>query len=209
VPNEGGGRSPDQEPIGLTDRSLRYALVDTLVMPAVAVLHEVWVPRSHERADVVVVHDSTLTAFEIKSARDRLTRLDRQIPAYEGLFGRCTLVVARRHLPAAEAKLPPWWGVLTTSLDGGALEQVREADDHGNVASDQLVRLLWRDEAICALAVLGVPHDSDATRGSLWHLLMEHADRTQLQQLVAQALRTRNGANARMPARWTAHSGHA
>jgi hypothetical protein len=67
------------------------------------------VPRSHERAGMVVVGRS-LDAFEIKSERDTLRRLPRQALAHERLFDRCTLVVAERHSDHAAAMLPEWWG---------------------------------------------------------------------------------------------------
>lgn len=197
---------PAHEPLGLTDRSLRNALIARIAAPAVTVLHEVWVPRSHERADVVAVGEKNLVAFEIKSARDRLTRLARQVQAYEGLFRLCTLVVAQRHLAAAQAELPPWWGVLTTASDGSTLEEVRAPRVHGHVATEQLVRLLWRDEAKLALTRLGLQHDKDATRGVLWRNLLDNADDARLEELVALALRARQGASARIPARWTAQS---
>jgi hypothetical protein len=50
-------------------------------------VEEFWVPRSHERADVVVVGGS-LDGYEIKSARDGLKRLPRQAVAYGRLFDR-------------------------------------------------------------------------------------------------------------------------
>jgi hypothetical protein len=59
-------------------------------------LDEVWVPRSNERADVAII-GTRMDGFEIKTERDTLHRLPRQVEAYGRLFDRCTAVVDQRH----------------------------------------------------------------------------------------------------------------
>src|SRR5262249_24594293 len=47
--------------------------------------YEFWVPRTNERADVAAL-GSSLWGFEIKTDRDTLSRLPRQVEAYSRLF---------------------------------------------------------------------------------------------------------------------------
>ena len=83
---------------------------------------------------------------EIKAARDRFTRTDgSQIDAYSVIFDRVTLVCAGRHLPAATAIVPAWWG-LTVAVPG-ALRVDREATDNPHDPTPRMARLLWQAEA--------------------------------------------------------------
>ena len=75
------------------------------------VIDEFWVPVTHERADISVF-GSVMEAFEIKSPRDNLNRLPRQVAAYDRIFDLCTLVVAEKHLRRAVEVVSEWWGVI-------------------------------------------------------------------------------------------------
>lgn len=75
--------------------ALRAHLLTNLA-GAKGIVDELWVPVSHERADVAVIGRG-MDGFEIKTERDTLKRLPRQMVAYGRLFDRCTAVVAERH----------------------------------------------------------------------------------------------------------------
>src|SRR5258706_11027427 len=57
------------------------------------------------RIDIAVVN-GILHGFEIKSDRDTLSRLDVQMPAYNSVFDKVTLVVGRTHLVQAFQTIP-------------------------------------------------------------------------------------------------------
>lgn len=94
------------------------------------------------RADVVVVGDM-LHGYEVKSARDSRVRLPRQVAGYSGVFDFCTLVTEPKHLDAALALLPPWWGVLVV---GDGAVRVHRAGEQHIPEPGPLVRMLWKDE---------------------------------------------------------------
>lgn len=105
------------------------------------------------RADVVVVND-LLHGYEVKSAADSRTRLPRQIAAYSAVFDFCTLVTEPKHLRAAVAMLPAWWGVLV--VDGDVLREHRPSQRH-TPEPGPLIRMLWKEEIRALYRAHGIP----------------------------------------------------
>lgn len=182
-------------------RALRRHLLAEQKHPTETV-DEFWVPRSNERADMAVI-GRLLAGFEIKSERDSLRRLPRQVGAYGRVFDRCTVVVAAKHSDAAIAMLPDWWGVVQVSVNGSVtFAETRKARPNQAVDPEILVRLLWRDEVAAALTKLGAQPGPRATRSTLWRELLHLADLRQLRAAVRHALVRRVGADARTTSRF-------
>ena len=193
------------KPLVATEAIVRHRLRDEVLAsagkPSDAIC-EFWVPRSNERADVVVI-DAHLSAFEIKTDRDTLKRLPRQATAYARLFDRCTVVVAERHMAAAMEMLSEWWGVIAIVTDKRqpSFRSVRSAAPNDGVDPETLVRLLWREEVRAALSALGNEPDPRASRSSMWHHLLSLVDLDRLKQAVRGALLGRDPDLARIPTR--------
>jgi hypothetical protein len=179
-------------------QSLRTQVLSGAPSSAEAVF-EFWVPQSNERADVVVI-DKTMDAFEIKTERDTLKRLPRQVDAYTRVFDRCHAVVAHRHVDKALEILPPWWGVQVIG-ERLSFVALREAEPNGRVDRETLVRLLWRDEAYAVLCELGTVPDPRAGRFRLWEMLLALLDVDSLRWVVRQTLLGRDAEQARIPSR--------
>jgi hypothetical protein len=188
----------------LLETAVREALRDHLmasIAGAEDTVDEFWVPGSNERADIAVI-GRRMDGFEIKTERDTLKRLPRQVSAYGRLFDRCTAVVAERHRADAEEILPDWWGLTTLHMNGAVnFTVVRRPRTNPEIDPSTLVRLLWRDEAMHALVELGVELDRRASRGSLWAELLRMTSLPQLKSVVRGALLSRNPERARMPSR--------
>lgn len=99
-------------------------------------------PRTTVRADVVVVAD-LLHGYEVKGGRDSRARLARQVAGYSSVFDFCTLVTEPKHLRAASALLPSWWGVLVVDSD---VIRVERAGEQHAPEPEPLIRLLWKTE---------------------------------------------------------------
>ncbi len=180
--------------------ALRAHLLTNLA-GAKGIVDELWVPVSNERADVAVIGRG-MDGFEIKTERDTLKRLPRQMVAYGRLFDRCTAVVAERHREHAEEVLPDWWGLTTVHINGGvAFNTVRSPRSNSTVDPEILVRLLWREEVMGALHALGYAPDRRASRGVLWAELLRSTSLRQLKSAVHSALLSRDRRQARMPTR--------
>ena len=63
------------------------------------------------KADVVILN-GTSTVYEIKSERDKLSRLASQVSAYQSVFALTNVIVGQNHLEAARNMLPTQVGLL-------------------------------------------------------------------------------------------------
>jgi hypothetical protein len=151
-------------------------------------IQEFWIPVSHERADVVEVN-GLLTGFEIKSGRDSLARLPRQVAAFSAVFDHMSLVCDRRHLVAAEDVIPSWWGLVRAEGAEGTviLQRVREPARNPAPEVEMRLRLLWKAELAAALRALGL-RPGRLDRGQMRQTLMDHASTTELDSTVRLAL---------------------
>jgi hypothetical protein len=75
------------------------------------VISELTVGHYANRADIVLAN-SKLHCFEIKTSRDRLLRLEDQIQSYSGCFDLITVVVATTHLEKVKKSIPDYVGIV-------------------------------------------------------------------------------------------------
>ena len=145
----------------LRDSDIRRALLAHLARdPAAAprkVIEELGLCRGQVRADIVVVGDE-LHAYEIKSDRDTLARLERQAEVYGLTMDRVTLVVTRRHLEEAKSVVPRWWGILRADegREGLSFSTVRRGRRNGHRDPRALVELPWLSDALQLLEARGI-----------------------------------------------------
>lgn len=79
------------------------------------------------KADVVILNGCS-TAYEIKSDRDSLARLDKQLEDYRRVFARVFVVCGERHVRALVDQVPAGVGILRVSRSVG-ISTIREAED--------------------------------------------------------------------------------
>lgn len=109
------------------------------------------------RIDIAVINGE-LSGYELKSARDTLTRLPLQADIYSRIFDYVTLVAADRHLENAAAKVPNWWGIMQADEFNGrvSLSCVRPALLNPNPEPYLLAELLRKEEALAILQSHGL-----------------------------------------------------
>lgn len=152
---------PNTFDIQTTDALIRKALLVRLshqypntkyrIVPELGLWH------GASRIDIAVVN-GILHGFEIKSDRDTLSRLDVQMPAYNSVFDKVTLVVGRTHMVQAFQTIPSWWGLETVGVDGDdrvIFNEIREPNSNPSQDVISIVRLLWRNEALDLLERIG------------------------------------------------------
>lgn len=121
-------------------------------------------------ADLVTVERAddrsrVLCAYEVKSARDSLARLEQQLAGYSPCMDRITIVCAEKHLRAVVELLgrPPYLDlyphvgvrVAHPSAHGLFLSEHRPATQNPRVSIGGVWRLLWNDERMALLKKLG------------------------------------------------------
>lgn len=112
--------------------------------------------RVHDcKADVAILN-GTSTVYEIKSERDSLTRLHRQLVAYSKVFARVYVVTAETHLGAIIDAVPAHVGVMRVN-NRFQISVMREAVDQSDRLSvDTIFESLRMHEARRVLSHLGV-----------------------------------------------------
>lgn len=179
-------------------------LVDEMVLPWVGV-----------RADVGLVnHD--LHGYEIKSTQDSLRRFPDQMTGYAQTFDFCTLVTQPRHVKAATAMLPAFWGLFVID-GGGVMETVRKPERNENVSRSTLASILWQAELAELLIRHGAPKKvRKGTRNSLVRLAAAELELTIIQNEVLTRLKSRTEYGSpqllkewRPPEPWRRSSGEA
>lgn len=182
----------------LHDRDIRLALRglleaehadqrDTLLVDEMGIL------RGSARIDVAVINGS-INGFEIKSDADRLHRLARQRDAYGTVLDTVTLVTSAKHLRAARAQIPMWWGVIVAAGDRGAvsLRRTRKARLNRGVQPAALASLLWREEALELLERHDLARNlRSRPNPALWQALGERLAPPVLSEGVRSALKGR------------------
>ena len=147
------------------------------------------------RVDLAVINGS-LTGYELKSARDTLTRLPGQVATYGRVLDFAFLVVADNHLGHARAIIPAWWGVYVAkdTEDGVIVKQRRKARPNPRVDAYSLAQLLWREEALSLLTSRGLDAGvRSQPRHVLWERLAGELELDDLKDQVRDVLKARRG----------------
>ncbi|KIS58356.1 MULTISPECIES: sce7726 family protein [Burkholderia] len=133
--------------LALTESAICDRLVEALSASdngcGATFFREMFVQDFARRADLVVANE-TLSAFEIKSARDSLDRLDGQLDVYAQHFEQVTVVAATKHVSAVFACVPRRVGVWEV-MDSGQLIVHRRATSR-RVPKSKLLTFLPVDE---------------------------------------------------------------
>ena len=180
------------------DREIRDALLATLHESHasgddVALLEELGLCRGKVRVDVTLVNGS-LHGYEIKSDRDSLRRLARQVVFYSAVLDRATLVVGERHVRDAIDVVPGWWEILLANVTPTdlVLTQLRPGQINENRDRRALVELLWLDDALSLLATrTAVRGFRSKSRRDVWNRVCEIYDVDEIAAAVRERLKAR------------------
>lgn len=162
----------------------------------VLIIDELGLAHAQSRIDLAVFNGH-LHGYEIKSAADTLDRLPRQLAIYRSALQKLTLVVASRHLEAAEAIVPDWCG-LTEIIDGprGGMIFTSRRRAHVNPDLDpfMLAHLLWHSEAQDLLRARGASKaEVNVPRKRLYRMLADEIPVRELAPAVKAAMASRTG----------------
>jgi hypothetical protein len=106
------------------------------------------------KVDLAILNGSA-TAYEVKSERDSLLRLERQMAAYSKVFARVYVIAAECHLEAILASVPEDIGILRLN-NRHNISMLREAEDRADRTSPEAIfESLRTEEARMILSSLG------------------------------------------------------
>lgn len=149
------------------------------------IVDELGLAHGKNRIDVAVLNGH-LHGYEIKSAKDTLTRLPDQLSQYRKSLQKLTIVVAPNHIDGVLAIAPEWSGIIEARKGprgGISFTTVRKATINPEVDEVALAHLLWRKEAVELLARYGVSEkELKKPRKQLYELIASEAS---LEELVS------------------------
>lgn len=188
--------------MALRDIDIREALRNELSVqfantPSI-IVDELRICWGDTRVDIAVVNCS-LHGYEIKSDRDTLDRLPKQVSLYNKIFDTATLVCSERWLKKAPDKIPFWWGIMVSIPDPNAqcgvrLDEVRPKQVNHDVDLRSLIELTWKEEALSILAKRGLDRGvRSKARWDIWDRIVEMIDPDELKQDVRECLKSRQG----------------
>ena len=162
----------------------------------VLMIDELGLAHAQSRIDLAVFNGH-LHGYEIKSAGDTLDRLPRQLAIYRSALQKLTLVIATRHLEAAEAIAPDWCG-LTEIVDGPrggiTFASRRRAQVNPDLDPFMLAHLLWHPEAQDLLRARGASKaEVNVPRKRLYRMLADEIPIRDLAPAVKAAMASRTG----------------
>lgn len=179
----------------IEEREIRAALRAWLISQqhdSSIVVEEFRIERGASRIDLAVINDA-LVGYEIKSDRDTFVRFSNQIHAYNRVFDHINLVCGQSHAELALSVIPPWWGLIVAirEANGNVSLIVKRAPSRNTKQSAfSLASLLWRDEAIAALATAEdvAPPPQKASAHTLWESMARHLSVRTIHSIVTESL---------------------
>lgn len=158
--------------VALHSKRFRFAKTqpDTLVVDELGLAH------AKSRIDVAVINER-IHGYEIKSAKDTLSRLTSQIHIYRQTLQMLTMVAASKHVSGIFSQVPDWCGVIEVvrrPRGGIDFHVLRSAVANPDINPVMMAHLLWREEAISLLETAGFARkELRRPRRQLYEMLCE------------------------------------
>ncbi|ASA23368.1 sce7726 family protein [Paenibacillus donghaensis] len=155
------------------------------------IINELGIDFGASRVDVAVVN-GIIHGYEIKSDKDNLNRLPRQISFYNRLFQRMTIVSSRKYYEPICEMVPEWWGIKIISADSTRLIEKRKGRLQNNQDKELLLRLLWKKDLEGLVDFLSLPKKiKNLKKNQLLEIFSQEADLNLLREYTYQALKNR------------------
>lgn len=169
---------------------------DSLIIDELGILH------GANRIDIAVINRD-LHGYEIKSSKDTLKRLDKQLESYSTTMQRLTFIIAPRHVDELLKQVPAWCGVIIAKKGprgGISFTTLRQSKKNPAVNKFSLAHMLWKSEVKNYLADKGFESkDLNANRRDLYKLLCESLTTKELVNLIKYSLSTRESWRVQEP----------
>ncbi len=155
--------------------------------PDTLIIDELGIAHGRNRIDVAVIN-GCIHGYEIKSAKDTLSRLPQQIENYSKCLERLSVIAAPEHIQEASKIIPDWCGLV--EADKGArggirFRTIRRSQKNISVDFVAMAHFLWRSEVIEILSELGAPGtDIKGPRVQLYRKLSEFIPTSELSRLI-------------------------
>jgi len=117
--------------------------------PKSNLLNEVRINNGLAIADLVSVGRKTLHCYEIKSDRDKITRVIDQSRYFDIAFNKISLITTVAHQKRALDIIPDYWGlIIVSNTPQIKINYIRKASFSPLFSKQKALLTLWRDELL-------------------------------------------------------------
>ena len=168
---------------------IKAELIDTLLSKCSfdLIISDLPFLKGNRLADLVAIKQNTSIGFEIKSANDSLTCLQKQISDYIKVFNMVYIVIADKFYNHPTIKsIPKSVGIITVSSTTKKLYLKRKAFQRLKLDRQALLSLLWKKDLI-----LLTKKNYQIDINTLQSIALKYHSTSQIQQQVFKSLKTR------------------
>ena len=184
----------------MNDSQIRSAFHTTVLQDAhlcdeTVVFNELGLKNGECRADIAVLNGKMI-GYEIKTAKDNLTRLASQVISYSKIFDKAFIIVAENHFEKVQNIIPDWWGIylITATKENYTFTRYRKGKINPSLDAFSIAQLLWKEEALeVATKILNCTIRSNATRQDIYEIISLKCKSKELSKIVMQYLKKREG----------------
>jgi hypothetical protein len=169
--------------------------------PKSNLLNEVRINNGLAIADLVSIGIKTTHCYEIKSDRDKITRVLEQSKSYDIIFNKISLITTLNHYKKALDIIPPYWGiVIVSNTPINKVYYCRKADNSPYFSKQKALHTLWKDELLKILLMKNINAKSAnrSSRSKLIDLLCNNLSVTETCKLMNYYLLNRRQNNQKM-----------
>jgi transcription elongation factor Elf1 len=181
------------------DKDIRPTLIKEIIKAnqgnSFRLVEELAVCDGDARADIALINGK-LCGYEIKSDRDTLERLSRQIDAYNKTFDYITIVVGEKYKDVITDEVPNWWGIKVAFENQNGemdIESIRIAGGNAEVDTRSVLELLWKDEIRILLQSKGIKGLSNKNRRKLRDIAIATIPPKEIREYTRETLKFRKG----------------
>ncbi len=154
------------------------------------VLEEVGILNGSSIIDIAVFSKAYNLGFEIKSAKDSLVRLPKQLVDYLQVFDYLTVITQPSHLDDVLSLVPSFVGIILV-YDNGTFDYVRNPTFNSSLKKEKLIKLLWRDEVYSFLRANNFKNISKLSNAKVKKMACDNFSLQAIRELVFNTLKNR------------------
>ena len=141
--------------------------------------------------DIATIDEDYFCGYEIKSDKDTLSRLPRQMQIYNYVFDKIIIVVGKSKFLKVDKTVPDFWGILMAEKinDKIILTQKRNPELNKDININWLSKKLWKSDIVNILKIKNLyKGQSYRYRDSLLKILIDNTSLNELKSHIRNVL---------------------
>ena len=169
----------------LLDKDIRDIFISHYAKryPKSKLLSEVRINNGFAIADLVSIGIRSSHCYEIKSDKDKITRVLEQSKSYDIVFNKISLITTFTHYKKALDIIPPYWGIIVVSnTPRKKIQYLRKASLSPLFSNQNALFTLWRNELLNILVMKRIIENPNnkSSRSDLINILCEKLSDTEI-----------------------------